>query len=33
MHIILGMLKFESRFYDNEELKAELYFYLLSSKI
>ncbi len=33
MHIILGMLKFESRFYNNEELKAELHFHLLSSEI
>ena len=32
-NIILGMLKFESRFYKNEELKAELSFYLLSSQI
>ena len=33
MNIILGMLKFESRFYNNEELKVELPIYLLSSKI
>lgn len=33
VNIILGMLKFESRFYNNEELKTELSFFLLSSDI
>ena len=33
IHIILGQLRFKSRFYNGEEVKAELYFYLLSSEI